>query len=167
MKLIIPLTLLCSASIASAVVIGIETFDIDGPLDGQSGGTGFDYDTANDFDPFTGGSTGTPSDWEGSSVASTVSGGVLSTFNSNGIREYNGPGEGVPPSDEGDGAVRGTGVVFFRVDITRHADAAWSGLSSFDFGNERVFFGVPGAGGATDTIGIEESGAASRWGPSP
>src|SRR5690606_16288917 len=49
---------------------------------------------------------------------------------------------------------RGAGRVFYRFTITRGAGTTWSGASSYDFGAERVFFGVPGGNGPT-TGGLE------------
>lgn len=48
--------------------------------------------------------------------------------------------------------------------MNRSSGAVWSGVSSYDFGAERLFFGVPGGGGATDTIGISESGVGETLG---
>ncbi|NNM27956.1 MAG: hypothetical protein HKO57_00420, partial [Akkermansiaceae bacterium] len=56
------------------------------------------------------------------------------------------------------GAARGAGQVFYRFDMTRSAGAEWGGVSSMDFGAERLFFGVPGADFANDNAGLEISG---------
>lgn len=147
---------------SQATVIGIETFDTDGFIAGQTGGTGFNYD--NRF----GRATTTTSDWDNVGSSPFVVGGALVTNGSSAKREYNGniegTGGGDGPNTEVAGAVRGGGIVFYSVEITRSANAVWSGISGYDFGNEKLFFGVPGAGGATDTLGIEESGVGNTLG---
>jgi len=93
------------------------------------------------------------------------------TNNASAKREYNGDIEGAGSAGndgqddhERGGAARGGGVVFYSVDLNRSAGAVWSGISSYDFGSERVFFGVPGGNAATDTIGIDESGVGATSG---
>lgn len=161
-QLLTILSLSAGTFLSQAVIVGTETFDTDGLIGGQTGGTGFDYDNINDT------ATGTTSNWNDVGGTPSVVGGALVTNNSSARREYNGPVEGAGggdgPDTERAGAARGAGVVFYSVDLTRSANAFWSGISSYDFGSERVFFGVPGAGGATDTIGIEESGVGSTLG---
>lgn len=150
------------ATTASAAVIGFDDFTTDGPVAGQTGGTGFDFDLINSVH------TGTVSDWDNVGGTPSVTGGALVTSDSSAKREFNGPVEGAGggdgPDTERAGAFRGVGVVFFSFQMTRSSGAVWSGASSYDFGSERIFFGVPGAGAATDTIGIEESGVGSTLG---
>ena len=154
------LTLLALASLgstASAVVIGIETFDTDGLIADQTGGTGFNYNN------LTSTVTGTTSDWDNTGGAPSVVGGVLVTNSTSAKREFNGllegSGDGDIDNSERTGGFRGVGTVFFRVDMTRTAGAVWSGVSSYDFGSEKIFFGVTGAAGA-DEIGIQDSTSA-------
>jgi len=96
-----------------------------------------------------------------------VTGNILTTSDSGAKREYNGPIEGAgdgtndaQDDHERSGAVRGTGRVFYRFTITRGEGVTWSGASSFDFGAERVFFGVPGgeAPGGGLQFGISGNG---------
>lgn len=155
--------LLGSALASEAVIVGVETFDYpNGPIEGQSGGSGFDYDNLNDS------ATGSVSDWDVVGGSPSVLGGALVTDGSSAKREYNGTIEGSAggdgPDTERAGAARGAGVVFYSVELTRSAGAVWSGISSYDFGGERIFFGVPGAGADTDTIGIDESGVGNTLG---
>jgi hypothetical protein len=135
------------ASVVGATIIGEESFDTypDGNVAGQAGGFGFDYDILN------GVRTGTPSNWDDVGPSPQVSLGTLITDGTSAKREYNG-------ADEGNGSLRGNGVVFYRFDMTRSSGASWGGASSYDFGTERIFFGVPGAFGATDEAGIEITG---------
>ncbi|MBL6923736.1 MAG: hypothetical protein ISR39_16365 [Akkermansiaceae bacterium] len=147
---------------SQATVIGIETFDTDGFIAAQTGGTGFNYDN------IIGIATTTTSDWDNVGSSPSVVGGALVTNDSSAKREYNGNIEGSAggdgPNTERAGAVRGGGIVFYSVEITRSANAVWSGISGYDFGNEKLFFGVPGSGAATDTLGIGESGVGDTLG---
>ena len=148
--------------VAHAEIIGVETFSYpDGPIADRDGGTFWDFDNV------AGTHTGTASDWNNVFGSPTISSGTLVTDNNGAIREYNGPGEGVlpvvPPSDERTGAVNNDNVhksVYYRVTVTTGATLPdWFGLSSYDFGTEKLFFGkLPGqpnfilneVGGATD-----------------
>ncbi|YCM46389.1 PEP-CTERM sorting domain-containing protein [Verrucomicrobiaceae bacterium 227] len=145
-----------------AVIIGTEAFDTDGLIADQTGGSGFDYDYVN------GTTTGTTSDWDNVGGAPSVVGGALVTNNSSAKREYNGPTEGSGGGDGADteraGAARGNGVVFYSVELTRSAGATWSGISSYDFGSEKIFFGVTTGASGTDTIGISETGVSETTG---
>lgn len=150
-----------------AQVIGIETFNYpDGPIANQTGGTGFNYDL---FDRVT---TTSSSDWDALAGTPTVVSGALTTNGSQAKREYNGPIEGAGSAandaqddHERSGAVRGVGRVFYRFDMTRGTGMSWSGLSSMDFGSERVFFGVPGGSGVTGSpeYGINISGGGATY----
>lgn len=146
------LALLVAAPIASAAVIGVDDFSYpDGSVVGQAGGSGFDYDMV------AGTHTGVTSTWESVFNDPQVSGGTLVTSDSGVQRKYNG-------ADEANGALRGNGVVFYLFSMARSAAAAWGGASSYDFGAERIFFGIPGGGAGTDTIGIDESGVGTTLG---
>jgi glucose/arabinose dehydrogenase len=151
-----------------AVTFGMESFAYsDGNVAGRNGGSGFNYDH---FDQVV---TATTSDWDAVFGAPVVTAGKLVTANSGAKREYNGDIEGVggPANDgqdnhERSGAVRGSGRVFYRFDMTRSGGGSWSGASSYDFGAERVFFGVPSvvnpASGNLE-FGCEVSGTATRY----
>ncbi|MDB6072152.1 MAG: hypothetical protein JWL81_3323, partial [Verrucomicrobiales bacterium] len=72
---------------------------------------------------------------------SIASGGLLYTADSGIVREYSGP----TLTDEGNGAINPANVakkVYYRVTLTRGTGAEWCGVSSFDFGTERLFFGL-------------------------
>jgi glucose/arabinose dehydrogenase len=143
----IPLALLLAAPV-HAIEIGGEDFAYadDSAIAGQSGGSGFNCDL------FHQAVTSFPSNWNALFGTPTVASGKLVTANSRAKREYNGTVEGAgnatndgQDNHERSGAVRGQGRVFFRFDMTRASGGGWSGASSYDFGTERVFFGIPSA----------------------
>ena len=148
-----------SALAAQGAPVGTEDFNYaDGPVAGRAGGTGWAAERTDE----PGAPPSGVSDWDNVFGAANVAGGQLVTQEGGAKREYNGPGEGVTePSNEREGAFRGAGTVFYAVDITRQAGAAWSGASSYDFGAERIFWGVPGNAenqGPNKFFGIDESG---------
>ncbi|RYD34616.1 MAG: hypothetical protein EOP87_08860, partial [Verrucomicrobiaceae bacterium] len=160
------LILAFSPLLAGGQILGTEPFTYaNGSASGKSGGTGFNINS------FTGTITGTASNWNTAfgSNANSIQTNRLVTANNGFLREYNGPveGEGTAADDTNDnhersGAVRGTGQVFYQFTMTRAAgNSSWGGASSYEFGEERVFFGVPGNGAGTDTVGIEEFGSSS------
>jgi len=144
---------LMSSLSVSAAPVGSDTFDYpNGSIGDRAGGAGWAAERTNEV----GAAPSSPSDWNVAFGTANVTGGALVTQDSGAIREFNGPSEGVTePSNEREGAFRGTGSVFFGFDMTRQAGADWSGASSYDFGDERIFFGVPGG---QSFFGIEESG---------
>jgi len=155
--LILPVALAAASTMPlAAQLVGTETFTYaDGPVANQAGGTGFNYDN---FDKAV---TAFPSDWDAAFGVPAVAGNALTTSNSGAKREYNGTVEGAgggandgQDNHERNGAVRGTDRVFYRFTITRGTGTTWSGASSFDFGTERPFFGVPGGNGPI-TGGLE------------
>lgn len=115
--------LVCTIPLAdsNAAVVGYDNFSYaDGPINGNNGGTGWNY------------SSGTPSSWTGSAG---VSGGDLVTGGgSNAFRDYG--------TNGGGSAFQATGLLFYRFSFTLGADIPnYFGLSSMDFGNERIKFG--------------------------
>ncbi len=166
MKKPIPIALAATALASaplSAQLIGVENFTYpDGQIANLNGGTGFNYDN------FHKAVTAFPSDWDTAfGTAPAISGNTLVTNAGGAKREYNGPTEGTGGVDGADdlersGAVRGAGRVFYRFTCTRTAGITWSGASSYDFGSERVFFGVPGGNGTTGGLefGCQVSGGA-------
>lgn len=149
--------------LADGQVLGTEPFTYaNGTVAGKNGGSGFNVNS------FTGVTTATTSNWNTvfGADANTIQTNRLVTTNNGFLREYNGPleGEGTAADDTNDnhersGAVRGTGQVFYRFTMTRAAgNSFWGGVSSYEFGQERLFFGVAGNGAGTDTVGIEEFG---------
>ena len=148
---------LCLSLTSHASLIGHEQFNTDGAIAGQTGGIGFGWDH------FSGDvQTGTVSDWDTLLGAPSVSGGVLTTSGSSAKREYNGTIEGAGGGDGSDteraGGYRGTGIVYLSIDMTPDSTGGFSGISSYDFGTERVFFGHLGTG----FYGISESGVGSN-----
>ena len=144
-----------SALPAAAAPVGSDSFDYpDGPIAGHTGGTGWANERTNE----AAAGPSSASDWDPTAAGtSNVVGGTLVTSGGGAKREFNGPTEGsAAGTNEREGAFRGTGAVFFGVDMTRQAGADWSGVSTFDFGTERVFFGVP-SGQAF--FGLQESAA--------
>jgi hypothetical protein len=166
MKKPVPIAMAASAlaiTPLSAVIIGSEDFTYaNGNIANLSGGTGFNYDN---FDKAV---TAFPSDWDVNGTP-TVSGNTLVTNGNWAKREYNGTVEGAgnatndgQDNHERSGAIRNSGRVFYRFTCTRGAGISWSGASSYDFGTERVFFGVPGGNGTTGGLewGCQVSGGA-------
>ena len=149
-------------------VIGVEKFDYsDGSIGGLAGGSGWNYDRSTEFDDngVEPGPDSDASDWDILSGTPTVAGNALVTNSSSAKREYNGPSSGaVPNSEERDGAFRGTGVIYYRVDLTRSAGSTWCGISGYDFGGERMYFGVTTANAATGLISIEQTAIAGTTG---
>jgi hypothetical protein len=126
-------TIVLSSTLAHAAVIGFEDFNYaDGGIDGRNGGTGWDR-------------SGGVSAWFGTA---NVGGNALITDNNNGgFRTYG--------ADETASAVQVTGQVFYRFTLSFGAGVPnYAGMSSFDFGAERVFFGRV----FDSQIGIDESG---------
>ncbi|BCX48076.1 hypothetical protein HAHE_19840 [Haloferula helveola] len=135
------LALFLTASLPLAgEIIGVETFAYqDGPLAGSDGGTFWDY--ANNTPTPT--HTGTASAWQDVGSNPPVVGRQLVTNNSSVLRDYNG-------ASTADGAVNDplsspssdANVVYFRASVTTGDTLpTFFGISSFDFGVERVFFG--------------------------
>jgi len=150
-----------SLPLAEAVVIATETFTYaDGVIAGQTGGTGWNYERTDE----AGAPAQVPSDWDDVFGTATVAGNALITNNNGAKREFGGATEGSGvPSNEREGAFRGTGTLFFsttyKVDtLFAEGTGQWGGASSYDFGAERIFWGMPGQGTATRYFGIDESG---------
>lgn len=171
MKKPIPIALAATALATNplpAVIIGSEDFTYpNGNIANLSGGTGFNYDN---FDKAV---TAFPSDWDNAFNTPTISGNALITNNNGAKREYNGTVEGAgggandgQDDHERSGAIRAAGRVFYKFTCTRGAGIAWSGLSSYDFDTERVFFGVPGGNGVSGQLewGVQGNGQTYRSG---
>ncbi len=125
-----------------AEIIGVEQFDYpDGAINGKNGGTFWDF--GNIAPPVHDGS---PSLWNNVVRAPVVSGGRLVTDDNSALRPHNGPSSGFGmDSDEERGSVtdgRLQQVVYHRVTFTTGSTVpAFLGLSTYDFGTERIFFG--------------------------
>ncbi len=139
----------CPAGPVPSQFIGIDRFEYnDGPINAQGGGHFFNVDWTNSF----GIHNGSASVWDAVTVGPgtpTVVNQSLVTAGSAAKREYG--------SVESAGAVPGRGVVYYRALMTRETTKGWSGISSYDFIQERIFFGVPGGLGASGgpEFGIE------------
>lgn len=135
------LTLPCADPLR-AEVIGRDDFSYGGGIIvGQTGGTHWNWRNVAPAQHTAG-----VSDWDLAFGSPGVVSGKLVTLNAGVQREYNGPGEGLPnTSDEGLGAINGANVekrVYYLVQVKADSGAAGWGLSSLDFGVERLFFGV-------------------------
>lgn len=134
---------------ADTHLVGVEGFDYpDGPLDGQDGGFGFDFDNTTLNGPYIG-HTGTASPWvKHSANPSTVSNGRLVTSESSVTRAFNGPGTGSDIcSDELSGAFSAAAhrqfkQVYIGVKMTRSPATGFSGISGLTFGGAPFFAGV-------------------------
>ena len=125
-----------SACALRAAIIGHEAFDYpSGTSAGQAGGTYWDW---NNVVPT--GHTGASATWDnidGFVTAMVSNKTLVTTGTAAAKREFS--------ADEMAGAFRGSGVIYFKVTMKRDANVQSSGLSSYDFGTERIFFGVPAA----------------------
>ena len=150
-----PSCLLAAAALlinaAAAEIIGVEQFDYpDGAIAGQNGGTFWNYKNT-----VPTGYSGAASTWDALIATPQVTAGRLVTSgNAAAKREYRG-------NTETEGAVNDVNVakkVFYRVDVTTGPSvtpADYFGISSMDFGTEKLYFGK--RGGST-TWGAEEVG---------
>lgn len=146
---------------STAAVIGVENFSYpDGAIAGQTGGTGWNYERTDE----AGAPVQAPSDWDSTSGTPSVLGGALITNNTGAKREFGGATEGsAAGTNEREGAFRGAGAMYFRttysVDTLFAAGTGqWGGVSSYDFGTERIFFGMPTQTTSPRFFGIVESG---------
>lgn len=143
--------LLLTATPASADIIGVEQFDYpDGAIAGSSGGTFWDYKNTSPV-----GHGGVASTWDNLTSAPQVTAGRLVTSGNGAVkREYRG-------ANETEGAVNDANVakeVFYRVTVTTGPSvsaADYFGISSMDFGTEKIYFGKRGG---SSTWGVEEVG---------
>ncbi len=135
-RLIVALTLLPFS--AQAQLIGYEPFDYINPIVDADQGVFWDFKNE-----LTNRHTGQSSDWDlapgfSGDGAAVCSSGQLFTADAGVIREYGG-------TNEGDGAINDANAakkVYYRITMTRGSGTTWCGVSSFDFGTERLFFGL-------------------------
>lgn len=138
MKLLLALLALVSPKI-HAQLIGYEPFDYTSTIVDADGGSFWDF-----RNQITGQHTGNASDWDlapGFAGATTCSGGQLFTGDSGISREYG----GTTVTAQGEGAITDSAArrkVYYRITMTRGTSTTWCGVSSFDLGVERVFFGL-------------------------
>lgn len=141
---------------AHATVIGIDNFDYaDGTINGQTGGTGWN----NEFTDEAGAPPPTASDWRVQFGSVQVASSALVTDGSGALRSFCGLTTGTGQTTEREGLIRGVGAMFFSVNFTRNNTIApgnnWSGVSSFDFSSEKIFWGVLGT---SNFFAVDESG---------
>ena len=152
--------LLCVFSRAAAALIATDNFDYaNGSVAGRTGGSGWN----NQFVDEVGAPAQSPSDWDVDfGNAPAVAAGALATNGGGARREFGGAGEGSAfPSNEREGAFRGTGRWFLgvtvRIDALAGAGTAqWAGVSSIDFGTERLFWGMTYQTTATRYFGFDD-----------
>lgn len=125
------------------------------------------------FDDFNGGKTGwnwlcaggrsaEESQWKG--AVTIVDGKLITEGNSTAYILFNSTQEGVgsdeAPTGERLGAFRNTGTLVCSVEFTMNGDAnSWSGLSYYDFGEERILYGMPDNSGSLGSPQIGANGA--------
>lgn len=145
---------------SQAALIATENFDYaDGSVVGQTGGTGWNYERTDE----PAAPPQSPSNWNNAFGSHQIVSSALVTDNGGVLREFGGATEGTGSSNEREGAFRASGTMFFSTTITVAAmlpegQNQWAGVSSFDFGAERIFFGMPGQTGATRFFGIAAPG---------
>jgi hypothetical protein len=146
---------------SQAAVIATESFNYtDGSVVGQTGGTGWNYERTDE----PGAPAQVASNWNNVFGSHQILSGALVTNNGGVLREFGGITEGTgATSNEREGAFRASGTMFFSTSITVGAMSPegqnqWAGVSSYDFGTERIFFGMPGQTGATRYFGIAAPG---------
>lgn len=159
LPVLVAATLLPLAS--QAALIATESFNYtDGSVVGQTGGTGWNYEGTDE----PGAPAQIASNWNSVFGSHQITTGALVTDNGGVLREYGGITEGTgSTSNEREGAFRASGSMFFSTTMTVAAMSAegqnqWAGVSSYDFGTERIFFGMPGQTGATRYFGIAAPG---------
>ncbi len=146
---------------AQAALIATENFDYpDGSIVGQTGGTGWTYERTDE----PGAPVQAPSDWDDVFGNHQVVSSTLVTNDGGVKREFGGATEGsTEPSNEREGAFRAEGAMFFSVSMTVSAmlpegQNQWAGVSSYDFGEERIFFGLVGQSTSERYFGIAAPG---------
>lgn len=122
------------AGMGVSEVIGIERFEYpNGALTGQNGG---EYWTWNNISKTH---TNGKSAWLSVFGGFTIEGQSLLTSDGGALRDYG--------ANRDDAAFRAAGVVYYSVLFSALNDQGWCGVSGYDFGGERIFFGMPGAQG--------------------
>lgn len=126
---------MCLVGAVNAQIIGIDEFDYpDGSIHGLNGG---EYWMWNNL---TKQHTNGKSAWEhmgGNVVLNNKS--LYTNDNGGALRDYG--------QNRNDAAFRAAGVVYYSVHFSILSDQHWCGVSGYDFGDERIFFGMPGGQG--------------------
>ncbi len=148
-KYFIVILIVLMASWASAEIICYDGFNYpDGPINGQAGGTGWDWDNTLSTH------TNATSIWTN---GPTIMGGALVTSNNNSRRTYG----GVDDAGYRLAAFQGAGAVYCGVKMTPQVQQNWLGASTYDFTNERVFFGMPNTNAGLGNFGVQIKGGAT------
>jgi hypothetical protein len=142
------LPLFMAASVLGDIV-GSDSFEYaDGPIAGQSGGYGWDYQGE-------GNPQGTsPTSWIHYAGTTDVAGGRL-------VLQDSGDGWIAAKRDFssdtwGTGAFQNTGIVYFAATLIIDQTQGWLGISAQDGDSERVKFGMPWTGGSMSYLGINQ-----------
>lgn len=136
-------SVLCASCVPGrAEIIGYEPFDYTNAsaLAGADGGSFWDFRNAASARHSTKASAWSVAPGFSGGVMA-LSAGVLYTENYGVVRTYGGP----DTAGETAGAVNNDSdakKVYYRITMTRGTGTNWCGVSSFDFGTERLFFGV-------------------------
>ena len=133
-------------------IFGQDRFDYpNGAIASRNGGTNWDFDNTTNNDAFIGHTRWTPATWDAVFGSPTIASNALVTQDSAAKREHN--------ASEVDGVFNPLGstryqTAYYRVKMNRTAGATWSGMSVYDFNNERIFFGVQDA--VNSSSGVRE-----------
>ena len=139
-----------------AALIATEDFEYGSTsIEGQTGGTGWNYERNDE----AGAPPQLPSTWDIAFGGHEIVSGQLVTNNGGVRREFGGNAA----LNEREGAFRAEGAMFFSTTMTVASmlpagQNQWAGVSSYDFLDERIFFGMPGQSGATRFFGIAAPG---------
>lgn len=145
---------------SSSVIIGQDEFAYaDGAIAGSNGGTNWDFDNTTNNNAFIGFTHQGASTWDAVFGAPAIASGKLTTLDSGAKREYGSPSE--TNGAVNDAYATAYKQVYYRVQMTRAAGATWTGISSYDFNAERIFFGVPffpNPSSGVREFGVEQGG---------
>lgn len=153
-------TLGLSSMASQATLIATDNFDYaDGSVAGLSGGSGWNYERTDE----PGAPAQSASDWDNAFGDVQIVSSALVTNGNGAVREFGGATEGVGATNEAEGAFRAEGALFFSTTMMVDAmlpdgENQWAGVSSYDFGTERLFFGMPGQNTETRFFGIAADG---------
>lgn len=140
------------AGMGAAQMIGTDSFDYpNGSLVGLAGG---EYWTWNNT---TKDHTNGKSAWNVLWGYVALNDKALYTTDGGALRDYG--------ANRNDAAFQAGGVVYYRVQFTALGDQGWCGMSGYDFGDERIFFGMPGGQGDVPLgkFGIEVTENGGKW----
>lgn len=149
------------AGTGQSAIFGQDSLNyVNGAIAGRSGGMNRDFDNTTNNDAFIGHTRWKPATWDAVFGTPTIISNALVTQDSAAKHEHN--------ASEVDGVFNPLGstrhqTAYYRVKMTRTAGATWSGLSVYDFNNERIFFGVQDA--PNPSRGVRNSSSAKEVSP--